>query len=49
MADANIFVDYYPEPPSDIGAQLKQIFGVLLLEDIGRASSCDGLFEAMAS
>lgn len=37
MADANIFVDHMPEPPPDVADQLKRVFGVASLEDIGKA------------
>lgn len=39
MADASVFVDHFPEPPLDMVDQLKHIFGVSVLEDIGQASS----------
>ena len=39
MADASIFVDHFPEPPSDVENQIKNIFGVSALENIGQAPS----------
>ncbi|KAF2734296.1 hypothetical protein EJ04DRAFT_467030 [Polyplosphaeria fusca] len=38
IADANVFVDQTPEPPLDVMELLMHIFGVSVLEDIGRAS-----------
>ena len=35
MADASVFVDHFPEPPSDVEDQLKHIFGISMLGDIG--------------
>lgn len=46
MADANVFVDHLPEPPSDVEDQLKQIFEVSVLEDIGKVSSSQQPIEA---
>lgn len=43
MADASVFVDHFPEPPPDVEDQLKQIFEVSMLEDIGKASFGQGL------
>lgn len=45
MADSGIFVDHKPEPPSDVEDQLKQIFGVLELDDIGKMSLNQELHE----
>lgn len=39
MADASIFVDHFPKPPSDVEDQLKHIFEVSILEHIGRPCS----------
>ena len=48
MADVSVFVDHFPEPPLDVADQLKHIFGVSVLEDIGQASSNDDLSGASA-
>jgi len=46
MADASVFVDYFPEPPSDVEDQLKHIFGVSMLGDIGTIFSSHDLSSA---
>jgi len=43
MADVSIFVDHASEPPSDIEEQLKDIFNVSMLEDIGHVSPSHSL------
>lgn len=49
MADASVFIDHFPEPPQDVDDQLKHIFDVSVLEDIGKTSfSCD-LYATLAA
>ena len=48
MADVSVFVDHFPKPPLDVADQLKHIFRVLVLEDIGQAPSNDDLSGVLA-
>jgi hypothetical protein len=48
MADASVFVDHSPEPPVDVEDQLKHIFEVSTLEDIGQVSFSHHLSGASA-
>lgn len=48
MADANVFVDHFPDPPADVEDQLKHTFGITLLDDIGQAPLIDDLSNSSA-
>jgi hypothetical protein len=48
MVDVRIYVDLFPEPPPDVEDQIKHIFEVSTLGDIGRTSSSHSMSGASA-